>query len=165
MVNSTHTADDFWFDSKQGFCEHIASAFAVLMRGMGVPARIVTGYQGGERNSVDNYWTVRNSDAHAWTEIWIADQGWVRIDPTGAVSPGRVGQFQRLSAPAGAFASAVGNFMSSTLQQLRAYGRPSTTAGTSGSSTTHKAASSICCKAWALNHPAGPICCACWASV
>ena len=121
VVNSTHTADDFWFDSKQGFCEHIASAFAVLMRGMGVPARIVTGYQGGDRNSVDNYWTVRNSDAHAWTEIWIADQGWVRIDPTGAVSPGRVGQFQRLSAPAGAFASAVGNFMSpSTLQQLRA---------------------------------------------
>ncbi|MBO1996963.1 transglutaminase family protein [Staphylococcus epidermidis] len=58
--------------------------------GMGVPARIVTGYQGGDRNSVDNYWTVRNSDAHAWTEIWIADQGWVRIDPRSGLSrPGR----------------------------------------------------------------------------
>lgn len=121
VVDSVHTADDFWFDSKQGFCEHIASAFAVLMRGMGVPARIVTGYQGGDRNSVDNYWTVRNSDAHAWTEVWIAGQGWSRVDPTGAVSPGRVGQFQRLSAPRGALASAMGNLVDSgTLEKLRA---------------------------------------------
>jgi len=121
VVDSVHTADDFWFDSKQGFCEHIASAFAVLMRSMGVPARIVTGYQGGDRNSVDNYWTVRNSDAHAWTEVWIAGRGWVRVDPTGAVAPSRVGQFQRLSAPPGAFASAVGNFVDTgTLEKLRA---------------------------------------------
>lgn len=121
VVDSVHTADDFWFDSKQGFCEHIASAFAVLMRGMGVPARIVTGYQGGDRNSVDNYWTVRNSDAHAWTEVWIAGQGWSRVDPTGAVSPGRVGQFQRLSAPRGALANAMGNFVDSgTLEKMRA---------------------------------------------
>lgn len=121
VVDSVHTADDFWFDSKQGFCEHIASAFAVLMRGMDVPARIVTGYQGGDRNSVDNYWTVRNSDAHAWTEVWIAGQGWTRVDPTGAVSPSRVGQFQRLSAPQGTFASAVGNFVDiSTMEKLRA---------------------------------------------
>lgn len=121
VVGSDHTADDFWFDSKQGFCEHIASAFAVLMRSMGVPARIVTGYQGGDRNSVDNYWTVRNSDAHAWTEVWIAGRGWVRVDPTGAVAPSRVGQFQRLSPPPGAFASAVGNFVDTgTLEKLRA---------------------------------------------
>ena len=121
VVDSDHTADDFWFDSKQGFCEHIASAFAVLMRSMGVPARIVTGYQGGDRNSVDNYWTVRNSDAHAWTEVWIAGRGWVRVDPTGAVAPSRVGQFQRLSPPPGAFASAVGNFVDTgTLEKLRA---------------------------------------------
>ncbi len=121
VVDNIHTADDFWFDSKQGFCEHIASAFAVLMRGMGVPARIVTGYQGGDRNSVDNYWTVRNSDAHAWAEVWIAGQGWTRVDPTGAVSPGRVGQFQRLQAPRGAIASAVGTFVNiSTMAQLRA---------------------------------------------
>ncbi|CUA98106.1 transglutaminaseTgpA domain-containing protein [Comamonas thiooxydans] len=121
VVDSDHTADDFWFDSKQGFCEHIASAFAVLMRSMGVPARIVTGYQGGDRNSVDNYWTVRSSDAHAWTEVWIAGRGWVRVDPTGAVAPSRVGQFQRLSPPPGAFASAVGNFVDTgTLEKLRA---------------------------------------------
>ena len=121
VVDNIHTADDFWFDSKQGFCEHIASAFAVLMRSMGVPARIVTGYQGGDRNSVDNYWTVRNSDAHAWAEVWIAGQGWTRVDPTGAVSPGRVGQFQRLQAPRGAIASAVGTFVNiSTMEQLRA---------------------------------------------
>ncbi|TFF58230.1 DUF3488 and transglutaminase-like domain-containing protein [Comamonas sp. A23] len=121
VVDSDHTADDFWFDSKEGFCEHIASAFAVLMRSMGVPARIVTGYQGGDRNSVDNYWTVRNSDAYAWTEVWIAGRGWVRVDPTGAVAPSRVGQFQRLSAPPGAFASAVGNFVDTgTLEKLRA---------------------------------------------
>lgn len=121
VVDSDHTADDFWFDSKQGFCEHIASAFAVLMRSMGVPARIVTGYQGGDRNSVDNYWTVRNSDAHAWTEVWIAGRGWVRVDPTGAVAPSRVGQFQRLSPPPSAFASAVGNFVDTgTLEKLRA---------------------------------------------
>ncbi|MDR0213018.1 MAG: DUF3488 and transglutaminase-like domain-containing protein [Comamonas sp.] len=121
VVDSVHTADDFWFDSKQGFCEHIASAFAVLMRGMGIPVRIVTGYQGGDRNSVDNYWTVRNSDAHAWTEVWIAGRGWTRVDPTGAVSPGRVGQFQRLTAPRGAIASAVGNFVDvSTLEKMRA---------------------------------------------
>ena len=121
VVDEVHTADDFWFESKQGFCEHIASAFAVLMRNMGVPARIVTGYQGGERNSVDGYWTVRNSDAHAWTEVWIADRGWTRVDPTGAVSPARVGQFQRLSAPRGAIAAAMVTMVdASTLQQLRA---------------------------------------------
>ena len=122
VVDSVHTADDFWFDSKQGFCEHIASAFAVLMRGMGVPARIVTGYQGGERNPVDGYWTVRNADAHAWTEVWLENEGWVRVDPTGAVSPGRVGQFQRLLAPRGAIAGAVDNFVGAgKLQQLRAF--------------------------------------------
>jgi len=116
-----HTADEFWFDRKEGFCEHIASSFVVLMRALGVPARIVTGYQGGERNSVDGYWTVRQSDAHAWSEVWIEGRGWVRVDPTGAVAPGRVGQFQRLQAPRGAFANAVGTMMSpGTAQRLRA---------------------------------------------
>jgi transglutaminase-like putative cysteine protease len=126
VVDTLDTADDFWFDSKQGFCEHIASAFAVLMRSMGVPARIVTGYQGGDRNSVDGYWTVRNSDAHAWAEVWIAGQGWTRVDPTGAVSPARVGRFQRLQAPrgamTGAFADAIGNLVDTgMLQKLRAF--------------------------------------------
>jgi protein-glutamine gamma-glutamyltransferase len=101
-----NTADEFWFDRKAGFCEHIASAFVVLMRAMDIPARIVTGYQGGELNPVDGYWVVRQSDAHAWAEVWLAGRGWVRVDPTGAVSPARTGSFQRLRAPQGAFATA-----------------------------------------------------------
>jgi len=103
-----HTADEFWFDRKAGFCEHIASAFAVLMRAAGIPARVVTGYQGGERNTLDDYWIVRQSDAHAWTEIWLAGQGWVRVDPTAAVAPARTGSLQRLQMPRGALAQAVG---------------------------------------------------------
>lgn len=105
-VYGQHTADEFWFDAKAGFCEHIASAFVVLMRALDVPARIVTGYQGGELNGFDNYWTVRQADAHAWSEVWLEGRGWVRVDPTGAVSPGRVGAFQRLQAPRGALGSA-----------------------------------------------------------
>ncbi len=119
-VYGDDTADEFWFARKEGFCEHIASAFVVLMRAMEVPARIVTGYQGGELNPMDGYWTVRQSDAHAWTEVWIAGQGWVRVDPTGAISPGRVGQFQRLRAPQGALANAMGTVISpDMLQRLR----------------------------------------------
>ncbi|MGV3492224.1 MAG: transglutaminaseTgpA domain-containing protein [Ramlibacter sp.] len=102
-----HTADEFWFDRKAGFCEHIASAFVVLMRAMSIPARIVTGYQGGEVNPVDGYWVVRQSDAHAWTEIWLEARGWVRVDPTAVVAPGRTGSLQRLTAPRGVFANAV----------------------------------------------------------
>ena len=116
-----HTADEFWFDRKLGFCEHMASAFAVLMRAAGIPARIVTGYQGGELNAVDKFWVVRQSDAHAWTEVWLAGRGWVRVDPTGAVMPGRIGSLQRLLAPRGAVATAVGNVISPTfVQNLRA---------------------------------------------
>ncbi len=107
-VYGTHTADEFWFDRKEGFCEHIASAFAVLMRGMDIPARIVTGFQGGERNPVDGFWIVRNSDAHAWVEVWIEGQGWVRVDPTTAVAPSRTGSLQRLQPPPGVFTAAVG---------------------------------------------------------
>ncbi len=106
-VVAEHTADAFWFDQKAGFCEHIASAFAVLLRAADIPVRIVTGYQGGELNGVDGYWTVRQADAHAWTEVWLAGRGWVRVDPTGAVSPGRIGNFQRLLAPRSAFGTAV----------------------------------------------------------
>ncbi|MDZ7865324.1 DUF3488 and transglutaminase-like domain-containing protein [Acidovorax sp.] len=119
-VFGEHTADEFWFDRKEGFCEHISSAFVILMRALDIPARIVTGYQGGERNPVDGYWTVRNADAHAWAEVWMEGRGWVRVDPTGAVSPGRVGQFQRLRAPEGAFASAMGTISPGMVQNLRA---------------------------------------------
>ena len=120
-VYGQHTADEFWFDRKEGFCEHIASAFVVLMRAMDVPARIVTGYQGGDRNTVDGYWTVRQSDAHAWAEVWMAGRGWVRVDPTSAVAPGRTGAFERLQAPRGALATAMGTVMSPGMaQNLRA---------------------------------------------
>lgn len=119
-VYGEHTADEFWFDRKAGFCEHIASAFVVLMRALDVPARIVTGYQGGEMNAVDGYWTVRQSDAHAWTEVWHEGQGWVRVDPTGAVMPGRIGSLERLRAPQGAFATAIGNVSPNISAQLRA---------------------------------------------
>lgn len=78
--------DEFLFDTKTGFCEHYASAFTFLMRAAGVPARVVVGYQGGYWNSIANYLLVRQSDAHAWTEVWIAGAGWVRVDPTAAVS-------------------------------------------------------------------------------
>ncbi len=93
-------ADQFWFDRKEGFCEHISAAFVIALRSAGVPARIVTGYQGGERNGVDGYWTVRQADAHAWAEVWLGEtDGWVRIDPTAAVSPGRIGASQRINTP------------------------------------------------------------------
>lgn len=82
--------DDFLFTSKAGFCEHYSGAYVVLMRAMGVPARVVTGYQGGEMNPLDGYLTVRQSDAHAWAEIWLPSQGWRRVDPTGAVAPERI---------------------------------------------------------------------------
>ena len=115
------TADEFWFDRKQGFCEHIASAFVVLMRAMDIPARIVTGYQGGDRNPVDGLWTVRQSDAHAWAEVWEAGRGWVRVDPTGAVMPGRIGQTLRLQAPQNAFGAAFATVAGSGLgTRLRA---------------------------------------------
>lgn len=115
-----HTADEFWFDRKQGFCEHIASSFVLLMRAMGVPARIVTGYQGGEVNSLDGFFTVRQSDAHAWAEVWVSGIGWVRVDPTSAVAPGRTGSFQPLRAPAGAITNAVVTVSPALAAQLRA---------------------------------------------
>jgi transglutaminase-like putative cysteine protease len=120
-VYGQHTADEFWFDRKEGFCEHIASSFVVLMRALEVPARIVTGYQGGEVNAVDGFMVVRQSDAHAWAEVWIAGQGWVRVDPTSAVAPGRVGAFQRLQAPRGVIANALlGNVSPALATSLRA---------------------------------------------
>ena len=82
--------DEFLFEARAGFCEHYASAFAVLMRAAGVPARIVAGYQGGEINPMNGTVIVHQFDAHAWNEVWLAERGWVRVDPTAAVSPARV---------------------------------------------------------------------------
>jgi transglutaminase-like putative cysteine protease len=84
------SVDDFLFETKSGFCEHFSSAFVFLMRAAGVPARVVTGYQGGEVNPVDGYLVVRQSDAHAWAEVWTASEGWIRVDPTAAAVPVRV---------------------------------------------------------------------------
>ena len=84
------SVDEFLFDSKRGFCEHFASAFVFALRAAGVPARIVAGYQGGEVNPVDGYLVVRQYDAHAWAEVWIAGRGWVRVDPTAISAPSRV---------------------------------------------------------------------------
>ncbi|WP_410498770.1 DUF3488 and DUF4129 domain-containing transglutaminase family protein [Chitinibacter sp. S2-10] len=90
ILSSRHRIDEFLFQSRQGFCEHYASAFAFLMRASGVPARIVTGYQGAAQNG--DYWIVRQSDAHAWVEVWLADLGWQRIDPTAVISPNRINE-------------------------------------------------------------------------
>jgi transglutaminase-like putative cysteine protease len=86
----THSVDEFLFTTQAGFCEHFASAFVFLMRAAGVPARIVTGYQGGELNPVDRIVTVRQSDAHAWAEVFLARRGWVRVDPTALAVPVRL---------------------------------------------------------------------------
>ncbi len=85
--------DEFLFDSRRGFCEHYATSFATLMRAAGIPARVVAGYQGGELNPVDPdeaYYIVRQSDAHAWAEVWLEGAGWQRVDPTAAVAPDRI---------------------------------------------------------------------------
>ncbi|MBK6597409.1 MAG: DUF3488 domain-containing transglutaminase family protein [Proteobacteria bacterium] len=87
---SADSVDDFLFDSKLGFCGHFASAFATVMRAGGVPARVVTGYLGGEWNPIGSYLIVRQSDAHAWTEVWLDGAGWTRVDPTGVVEPERL---------------------------------------------------------------------------
>jgi transglutaminase-like putative cysteine protease len=96
--------DEFLFATREGFCEHYASAFAVMMRAAGLPARVVTGYQGGELNSVGEYYIVRQSDAHAWTEVWLGDRGWVRVDPIVAVAPERIALGSSRGSLAGAVA-------------------------------------------------------------
>ena len=82
--------DEFLFSTRRGFCEHYAAAFVTLMRIAGIPARVVTGYQGGDYNPVGDYWLVRQSDAHAWAEVWLDGTGWQRVDPTAAVAPERI---------------------------------------------------------------------------
>jgi transglutaminase-like putative cysteine protease len=86
----SNPVDRFLFETQRGFCEHYASAFAVMMRSAGIPTRIVLGYQGGELNPMGNYMIVRQADAHAWTEVWLPGAGWLRVDPTAAVAPERV---------------------------------------------------------------------------
>jgi transglutaminase-like putative cysteine protease len=86
------SVDDFLFDTRLGFCGHYASAFVLMMRAAGVPARVVTGYLGGEWNPIGNYFIVRQSDAHSWAEVWLDGRGWTRVDPTAVVAPERLSQ-------------------------------------------------------------------------
>jgi transglutaminase-like putative cysteine protease len=84
------SVDDFLFNTRRGFCGHFASAFTALMRAAGIPARVVAGYQGGDWNPVGGYLIVRQSHAHAWSEVWLPGHGWQRVDPTAAVAPERI---------------------------------------------------------------------------
>ncbi|WP_018140561.1 DUF3488 and transglutaminase-like domain-containing protein [Thioalkalivibrio sp. ALJ7] len=86
------TTDQFLFETQAGYCEHYASAFAVLMRAAGIPTRVITGYQGGAWQTRGEYLRLRNADAHAWNEVWLDGEGWVRIDPTAAIAPERIEQ-------------------------------------------------------------------------
>jgi transglutaminase-like putative cysteine protease len=95
------SVDEFWLERKLGFCEHYASAFVVVMRALGIPARVVTGYQGSDPLPVDGYYVIRQSHAHAWAEYWQAGVGWLRADPTAAVAPERVQQGRPLQSPRG----------------------------------------------------------------
>lgn len=97
-----HAVDGFLFETRQGFCEHFSGAFVFALRAAGVPARVVTGYQGGETNPIDGYMTVRQSDAHAWAEAWIEGKGWMRIDPTAVSAPRRIEMNLAAAVPEGA---------------------------------------------------------------
>jgi protein-glutamine gamma-glutamyltransferase len=116
-TSGIHAADEFWFDRKQGFCEHFASSFVILMRALDIPARVVTGYQGGELNPLDGLWTVRQSDAHAWAEVWDSREGWIRVDPTAAVAPARFEILQRLQVQPGPIGAAISGALGSMPMQ------------------------------------------------
>ena len=111
--------DEFWLDRRDGFCEHFAAAFVVVMRALDVPARVVTGYQGTDPIPVDGYYLVRQSSAHAWAEYWQAGVGWVRADPTAAVAPDRINRSATLAASPGFVAGALGNVNPALLAQLQ----------------------------------------------
>lgn len=112
--------DEFWLDRREGFCEHFAAAFVVVMRALDVPARVVTGYQGMDPLPVDGYHLVRQSSAHAWAEYWQPGAGWQRADPTAAVAPERIRSGNNLRPPPGLVAGALGNVNPALLAELRA---------------------------------------------
>ena len=90
LLSQTSSMDDFLFNTRRGFCEHYASAFTLLMRAADIPARVATGYLGGELSTAGGHFIVRQSDAHAWSEVWLTGEGWIRVDPTAAVAPQRI---------------------------------------------------------------------------
>ena len=114
-----HSVDEFWLDRRQGFCEHFAVSFVVMMRAMGVPARLVTGYQGAEPPDADGWRVVRQSHAHAWAEYWQAGKGWQRADPTAAVAPDRVSASRPLVSAPGLVTNALNNMNPELAIQLR----------------------------------------------
>ena len=113
--------DEFWLDRKEGFCEHFAAAFVVVMRAVGIPARVVTGYQGTDPTPVDGFYILRQSSAHAWAEYYWQSSGvgWVRADPTGAVAPDRIGRSSRLAPQPGFVASALSAMSPDLFAELR----------------------------------------------
>ena len=111
--------DDFWLDRRQGFCEHFATAYVVVMRAMGVPARVVTGYQGADPPDDDGYQAVRQSHAHAWAEYWAEGAGWLRADPTAAVAPERVRSSRPLLASPGLMTAALNTMSPALAERLR----------------------------------------------
>ena len=90
LTPGSDPVDQFLFKTRRGFCEHYTSSFTLLMRAAGIPSRVVVGYQGGTLNPVNQTLTVRQSDAHAWSEVWLEQRGWVRIDPTASIAPQRI---------------------------------------------------------------------------
>ncbi|MEW6679039.1 MAG: DUF3488 and transglutaminase-like domain-containing protein [Pseudomonadota bacterium] len=115
-----NSVDDFLFGSRRGFCEHFSSSFVFLMRAADVPARVVTGYLGGEVNPLDGHMVVRQSDAHAWAEVWMGpDTGWQRVDPTASVSPARVQSGLGAALPAAEIPPALARLSLSWLQGAR----------------------------------------------
>ena len=111
--------DEFWLDRKLGFCEHFAASYVVVMRAMGVPARVVTGYQGADPLPTDGFMVVRNSYAHAWAEYWQQGVGWVRVDPTAAVAPDRIGSSRNLAPAPGLMAGALAAMSPTLAARLR----------------------------------------------
>jgi transglutaminase-like putative cysteine protease len=111
--------DEFWLDRKEGFCEHFAATFVVVMRALDVPARVVTGFQGMDPIPVDGYYIVRQSAAHAWAEYWQEGLGWVRADPTAAIAPDRIERNARLAPPPGLVGGAINAVNPALLRQLR----------------------------------------------
>ncbi len=116
-----HAIDEFWLDRRQGFCEHFATATVFILRSLGVPARIVTGYQGADPNPQDGWLVVRQANAHAWVEAWAPGRGWFRVDPTAAVAPERVQAGRTLRPAPGLAAGLIANIDPSLLPRLRRF--------------------------------------------
>jgi hypothetical protein len=113
--------DEFWLDRKVGFCEHFATSFVVVLRAMGIPARLVTGYQGTDAQPQDGWYVVRQSNAHAWVEYWNPARGWVRADPTAAVAPDRIERGRAIQPPAGFVGSAIDSLSPGMVERVRAW--------------------------------------------